>query len=262
MKKLSYKVRAAGLSDIGLVRQVNQDMWAEIPEFGLYILADGMGGHLAGEVAAMEAVNTFCEAMRLYFAESEGEKSLENVRQEIEATITRVNLHVYKMGLAKREYRGMGTTFCCLYFHNQGLIHAHVGDSRIYRLRHHTLSQLTKDHSLLSELLDIGELNESQSQEFLYKHIITKAVGTEEVIEPSVQISDVEERDLYLICSDGLSDLVTSNIIESILVSTSSIENAALALVDAAKEKGGHDNITVVVIAIGEEADHGSHLSG
>lgn len=256
---MPYKIQAAGLSDVGLVRQVNEDVWAEIPELCLYVLADGMGGHRAGEVAASQAVSTFCEKMRKFFAEAPPNVSLGQMRREVEHAIGLVNSHVYNMGLENRDLRGMGTTLCCLHFHYEGLIHAHVGDSRIYRLRSKSLHQLTKDHSLLRELVDIGEINEQQAHEFLYKHIITKAVGTEEVVDPSVHVSDVEKNDVYLICSDGLSDLMPANLIESILVNASTVEEAAENLVACAKEKGGHDNITVVVIAVEEVAD-GEHL--
>lgn len=260
-RHLPYEIQAAGLSDVGLVRQVNEDVWAEIPELSLYVLADGMGGHRAGEVAASQAVTFFCEKMRDFFREAPKNVSLGQMRREIEHVIGLVNSHVYHMGIKNRELKGMGTTLCCLHFHQEGLIHAHVGDSRIYRLRRSALHQLTKDHSLLRELVDIGEINEKQAQEFLYKHIITKAVGTEEFVEPSVHVSDVEKNDVYLICSDGLSDLLPADTIESVLVSTPNVKDAAEKLVAYAKVKGGHDNITVVVIAV-EEVSGEEHISG
>jgi len=243
---MSYRLSVCGLSDIGLVRENNEDVWAELPGRQLFVLADGMGGHKAGEVAAAQAVASFCERMEQHF--SEEPLDLQRARKAVEEAIVHINYVIHKMGMEDYELRGMGTTFCCLYFHKEGVIYGHVGDSRIYRVREGELEQLTKDHSLVRELVDMGQLDEEQAKEFVYKNIITQAVGTEPLVEPAVLTQSVKEGDLYMMCSDGLTDHVSDKEIENLLKSEVSVMKKAENLVHAAKEKGGHDNITVVLL--------------
>ena len=172
------------------------------------------------------------------------------MRFAIKSGIELVNQIIYEMGRGDEILLGMGTTLCCLHFHEEGIIYAHVGDSRIYRLRNDKLSQLTKDHSLLRELVDKGSISESDSKEFAYKNIITKAVGTEPYVTPTVQTADYRDDDLYLMCSDGLTDLISKHEIETILKENADLKICAEALVQAAKDKGGFDNITVVLLKL------------
>lgn len=237
---MPYNILAFGLSDIGLVRQNNEDVWAELPDIRFFVLADGMGGHQAGEIAAREAVNALCGIVEKKFkAHHRHPLSLLDAQAIIQRAIEQVNSHVYKMGRADDELRGMGTTLCCIYFHEKGVVYAHVGDSRIYRWREKKLTQLTKDHSLLRELVDLGQLSEHQAGDFLYKNIITKAVGTEPKVEPSVHTTEVVPHDIYLICSDGLSDLLTLQQIEKIINKTHSLQDCAKELIKSAKAEGG-----------------------
>ena len=245
-----YKITAIGLSDIGLVRQNNEDVWAQIPKRNLFVLADGMGGHQAGEIAARETVQTLCDAILKGLDIEDEEISLEEARHLVIDSIEEVNTHVYKMAKKDLELRGMGTTLCCLLFHAKGLIYGHVGDSRIYRLRNKRLFQMTKDHSLMRELLDLGQLNERHAGEFQYRNIITKAVGTESSVDPSVRISPLNDGDIYMMCTDGLSDLLSKDELETIMNSAHNLGEAAHKLVQAAKDKGGHDNITLVLAKV------------
>lgn len=244
-----YTVLATGLSHIGLVRQNNEDVWASVPEIGLYILADGMGGHQAGEVAARETVNQLARVIKKKIA-SLHPQSLSDVRDFVRRAVIHVNALIYKMGRSKSQLRGMGTTLCCLLFHPKGLVLAHVGDSRIYRLRGSKLDQLTKDHSLLRELVDQGQLTEEQINDFLYKNIITKAMGTESKVDPAVETKRVHEGDIYMMCSDGLSDLLSPEEMIKILTSSKSIDQAAERFIITANQKGGRDNITVLITKI------------
>jgi protein phosphatase len=256
VREIPYNVLAFGLSDIGLVRQNNEDVWAELPGLRFYVLADGMGGHQAGEVAAREAVTALCRIIQDTFAGQTEQIDIEDASAIIENSIEQVNFLVYRLGRSEVELRGMGTTLCCLFFHPKGLIYAHVGDSRIYQLRSGKLRQLTRDHSLLRELVDLGQINEQQAGDFLYKNIITKAIGTEASVEPSVHhLSEIINQDTYLMCSDGLSDLLSRAEIEDVLTQIPIPEDAAAELVSLAKEKGGHDNVTVVVIKVFENAE-------
>lgn len=261
LKLMPFNIEVCGLSDIGLVRDNNEDLWAEMPQINTYALADGMGGHRAGEVASYQAITVFQQLMGKIFFNRNTQLSLGESRFEIEHVLTLVNTHVYQMGCRDPELRGMGTTFCCLFFHEQGLVYGHIGDSRIYRLRDSKLEQMTKDHSLLRQMVDLGQLDEKGEKEFLYKNIITKAIGTEAYVEPSVYVGDLLVGDIYLMCTDGLSDLVPFEEIERVL-SEGTPEEQASELVKIAKEKGGHDNITVVAIKVREGAHGEKNLSG
>lgn len=245
-----YQVLACGISDIGLVRLNNEDVWAEIADYRFFMLADGMGGHQAGEVASKETVNVLCRLIKKKVGPLMESASIETVCDTLKKAIEHVNLIVYKMGRSQPELRGMGTTLCCLLFHSKGLIFAHVGDSRIYCLRDNRLIQLTKDHSLVRELLDQGQIDNQQASDFMYKNIITKAIGTEPRVHPTVTIKEIQEHDVYLMCSDGLSDLLSADEILEIIEQAPTMQIAAETLVSTANIKGGFDNITVVIVKV------------
>jgi serine/threonine protein phosphatase PrpC len=245
-----YRLLSVGLSDIGLIRQNNEDVWAELPKKRFYVLADGMGGHQAGEVAAREAVEWLCQSIDKNTTLSSKSTSIQEAKDIITEAIEEVNTHIFRMGRQDPDLRGMGTTLCCLYFHPKAVIYAHVGDSRIYRLRGNELLQLTKDHSLLRELLDVGQINARQAGEFAYKNIITKAIGTEHQVQPSVRTTEIIGKDIYLMCTDGLSDHLKFEEIEAILAQRKALKVEARELVDSAKSKGGFDNITLVLVRV------------
>ena len=213
---MSFKVSSCGLSDIGLVRHKNEDVWGEIPDKRVFILADGMGGHRAGDVAARKAVDTLIQVLQneLVGHISSEDNALFAVGARIRLAIEEVNRQVYALGKTDDALRGMGTTLCCLHIHDEGVIFAHVGDSRIYRLREGELEQLSEDHSLLRELVAAGQIREQHAGDFAYKNIITKAIGTEPIVEPSIGVCDAQDGDLFLLCSDGLSDLIPPGDIE------------------------------------------------
>lgn len=243
---VQQEATACGISDIGNVRKNNEDVWANLPEISCYILADGMGGHQAGEIAAKEAVDALCRNLKKQLKSKE--KSLDEAREIIYAAIQGVNSHVYKLGKSVYELHGMGTTLCVLHFHKDKAILAHVGDSRIYREREGKLELMTNDHSLLSELKSLGRMTPSKEEECQFKNIITKAVGTEPTIVPSITIEELKAGDLYLLCSDGLSDLLSIEEMEEVLLASKSLSGSASGLVQLAKQKGGHDNVTVLLV--------------
>ncbi len=246
---MPYKVLEFGISDIGLVRQNNEDYWKSVAGLDFYVLADGMGGHRAGEVASKVAVDALCRLVKESF-EHPKQFSLEDTHSILEVALEQTNEIVYTMGRKDQELRGMGTTLCCLFFHPKGLVFAHVGDSRIYRFRNKKLELLTKDHSLLRELMDLGQLTESQAPEFLYKNIITKAIGTEPEVEPSVRVTEVTHDDIYLMCTDGVSDMLTTEEMEEIINYDTNIENKAKNMITQALKKGGSDNLTIVITKV------------
>lgn len=239
--------KACGISDIGKVRKNNEDVWADLSEINCYLLADGMGGHQAGEVAAKETVDSLCRALRKNLKAKN--KTLDEVLKVVENAIHSVNQHVYKLGRSATELKGMGTTLCLLCLHPEGAIYAHVGDSRIYRLRDQKLKLLTEDHSLFSELSQSGKIGNVERGDFHYKNIITRAVGTEPNLNPSIAVDEIQENDLFLLCSDGLSDLLSLSEMETILNRCPSLSMAASELVSLSKNKGGHDNVTVLLVS-------------
>lgn len=247
-----YRVKVNGLSDVGLVRQNNEDVWEGVPSVGLYVLADGMGGHQAGEVAARETVSLLTRILKKKLVSMGPSASIEECKLLLSKAIIHVNASIFKMSRNNPDFKGMGTTLCCLLFRQEGLIFAHVGDSRIYRLREGELERMTKDHSLLSELIDNGQLDEWQANDFAYKNIITKAIGTEPRMEPVVDSCKVQHNDTYFMCSDGLSDLLSDAEIRIVLESSSSNREAVDQLIREANRKGGNDNITVVIAKVEE----------
>lgn len=247
---MSYKLASFGLSDIGLVRKNNEDYWDEIPNLQFFALADGMGGHRAGEVASKEAIHALMDILNKTIGDSVETLDLSEMHGIIQYAIEYANQTIYKLSTKDIELRGMGTTLCCLLFNPQGLIYAHVGDSRIYRLREGKLDQLTKDDSLLRQLREAGHVRSGSSDGSSYKGIITKAIGTEKTVDPSVHITEIMDQDVYLMCTDGLSDMLKLKEIEKILNSYSDVQVAGKTLVACAKEKGGFDNVTVVLTKV------------
>lgn len=247
---MPYKVSAFGHSDIGLVRQNNEDYWAGLPELHFFVLADGMGGHRAGEVASQEAVTALCDIVKKALGTQRDQMTLDEMHGVMQLAYEEVNAIVYRKSRSNLEYRGMGTTLCSLYFHAQGLISCHVGDSRIYRQRNGVLEQLTKDDSLVREMIDSGRLAEGLANGCMYKSIITKAIGTEPDVEPTVHVSDLHENDVFLMCSDGLSDMLSLEEMQRIIQSKSDVKKCAKELISTAKERGGFDNVTVIVIKV------------
>lgn len=244
---MPYRFSAFGISDIGL-RNNNEDAWELLTDLGFFILADGMGGHKAGEVAAQKAIECLSDLVRKVIGRNKANLSLVEAAAFVRRAIEQVNSAVYKLGRANVTLRGMGTTLCCLYLHEEGVVYGHVGDSRIYCLRQGTLKRLTQDHSLLRDLVDLGQLSEEEAKGFLYKNIITRAIGTDPEVEPSVHTMDIQGDDYFLLCSDGLSDVLSDSLIELIMRACPDPQKCAEQLVEEAKNRGAQDNITVILI--------------
>jgi serine/threonine protein phosphatase PrpC len=225
----------AGISDIGLSRPNNEDVWAALPELGFFALADGMGGHQAGEIAAKEAIEKlFCSF-----------RPSEDPIAALHLAIEQANKTVFEKGRACEQLNGMGTTLCCLYWTSKAVVYAHVGDSRIYRFRNAKLEQLTEDHSLFSRLRLLGK---PPSDTYPYKNVITRAIGTSRKVTPEISLTSFEPNDLFLLCSDGLSDSLTIQDMEKVIQRSDTLQNAASRLIEKAKIKGSSDNITVLLV--------------
>ncbi|MCX6987452.1 MAG: Stp1/IreP family PP2C-type Ser/Thr phosphatase [Chlamydiae bacterium] len=245
-----FEVVSFGISDQGLVRTNNEDVWGSVPTHHFFVLADGMGGHKAGEVAAQEAVSNISMSVRRIFSSILKENfETDHIIQHLHYAMQDANCWVNQLGENNEAYSGMGTTLSCFLLHRSHLIYAHVGDSRIYQYNT-KLRQLSEDHSLKNHLLKKGKLTIENMNRYPYKNRITKAIGTQDIVSPDIDFIRVEEGDVFFLCSDGLTDLLSDDEITKILEITPCVEECSKNLVVKAKEKGGRDNITVVMIKI------------
>ncbi len=245
-------IKVVRLTDVGLLRDHNEDAVASDLSIGLLVLADGMGGYRAGEVASEIAVLTLTaeitEAMRKHDAKNKLLVGYLPESQMLLDAVANANAAIYQISEEQPQCAGMGTTLVVAIFANNKLVVGHIGDSRMYRLRGETLTQITEDHSLLQEQLNSGLITPEQAKVSNNKNLVTRALGIDPEVELELQEFDVEVNDLYLMCSDGLSDLVEDDAILKILLDANgNIEFAASQLVQAANEQGGKDNISVVI---------------
>ena len=237
-------MKAFCITDVGQNRSMNQDfVFASETPVGnlpnLFVVADGMGGHRAGDTASRDTVGTLIESVR---------KSREtNPIKIIRTAVEEANRRVYEKSREDENLAGMGTTVVVAVIEGRYLYVANVGDSRLYLIREH-IRQVTKDHSLVEEMVRLGELTEEQARNHPDKNVITRAVG----VYPEVRIDffdeDLEGEDTILLCSDGLSNMVTDDAMEGIVKSCKNLQEAALRLIETANENGGRDNIAVVLV--------------
>lgn len=245
-----------GVSDVGQMRDHNEDHIAWDKDLGLVIVADGMGGHNAGEVASEIAVNSIQEALRdVLDPDMQVSHNIE-LRDAVREAICYANDEINREARENFAYNGMGTTIVMNLFHGDQIISAHVGDSRSYRLRDDKLEQLTTDHSLVQEMVDNGYLSEEEAQLSASRNLITRALGIAETVDVDVNEQQVAYGDIYIMCSDGLTDLVTDDEILTLLrdyrseTNGCNLEGATNALVALANDKGGKDNISVVMVCL------------
>ena len=246
---------AAAKSDVGRKRHGNEDNFCLAPDIGLFVVADGMGGHAAGEVASRLAVDTIQEWVAKCLSGSDAAivGTPEPMRSR-EASflldgIQSANRIIYETAQSRPEYAGMGTTVVSALAVNDHVALAHVGDSRIYRVRGEQIVQLSRDHSLVQQQVDRGIISAREAQGSQYKHLITRALGLEESVEVDLVEQPVLPGDLLLLCSDGLSDLLEDEEMLAIVRDhADNLEKACQVLVDRANYKGGDDNITTLLI--------------
>lgn len=245
----------AGLTDPGRQRHHNEDYVALHPEVGLAVLADGMGGHNAGEVASRLAVDAIIQHC-LHAMATEPEpvaghtpKTCSHEQSALHTAVEAANTAIHEMARHNPECAGMGATVVAAVFHDDNLCVAHVGDSRLYRFRNGRLQLLTEDHSVVQELLNRGLLTPEQARQSVSKNLVTRALGVDVRVQTDLSTHATEAGDLYLLCSDGLNDVLTDAQIESLLVAHGAKpEVAARRLVDAVNQAGGPDNISVILV--------------
>jgi serine/threonine protein phosphatase PrpC len=261
-------LEVAALTDVGSVRQYNEDSIAVDLVHGVLALADGMGGHRAGEVASRMATETLLAGL----ATAAGRFD-ENQRQHapllaLGQSINRANHSIHEAGRLDTRYRGMGTTLAAAVFHDNRVILAHVGDSRIYRVRDRRLALLTRDDSLLRDQVELGVISAAEARQSHNRSLVTRALGIEARVTAHIVDEVVSPGDIYLLCSDGLNDLVEDADIELIVASLQgNLPLAASHLVQAAKDNGGYDNVSVILAKVKEvfPSSHGGwlgHLKG
>jgi protein phosphatase len=245
---LSYDFFA--VSDPGRTRSNNEDSVAVDEGPGIAVLADGMGGYNAGEVASQMATGFIKTELGRWLTEAAGTASDADVRRAMDICVDNANRAIFNAANANPQCAGMGTTLVVGVFREQRLLLGHVGDSRAYRLRQGRLQQLTHDHSLLQEQIDAGLLTPEQAAFSANKNLVTRAVGVEDTVLLETHVHDLLPGDLYLLCSDGLSDMLDDETIAQLLGAHEPLDDVGGALVDAANDAGGKDNISVVLVRV------------
>ena len=256
---MASKLAFAAKTDVGLKRTNNEDNFAVIQSAGLYVLADGMGGHASGQVASTMCVSHvaqyICEMARqpgfkLSFP-TKPEWSFE--AKLLANAIMYANERVFIQSCKDRSMEGMGTTVTAIFNAPHGLVLAHVGDSRIYRVRKGEITQMTRDHSLMNHLIDKGELRPEDAANFANKNVILRAIGLKDEVEVDIKEVPREKGDIYMMCSDGLSDLVSDSMICKTIAEAHTLDDACSSLIGLALKAGGKDNVTVVCVSVEEE---------
>jgi len=247
------KLTIYGETDVGQLREHNEDFIGWDAHLGLILLADGMGGHNAGEVASELAVSSIRDALQDVLGPDIASSNMIDFNDAIREAIVYANDEIIRMANERLECAGMGTTIVVTLFHGDRVIIANVGDSRMYRLRDKALSQLTTDHSLVQEMLDNGYISEEEAQLSASRNLITRALGIADQVDVDVAQDTVQNGDTYLLCSDGLTDLVTDQeILQLLLLSNDDLKTGCTQLIALANEKGGKDNISVILISLQE----------
>ncbi|MGE5707292.1 MAG: Stp1/IreP family PP2C-type Ser/Thr phosphatase [Bacteroidota bacterium] len=233
-------LRVGSLTDVGKVREINQDCFSTDLDSGLFLVADGMGGHLAGEKASRRAVETICEQM----AEAE-EHSLETLQRAIQEA----NRQIVSQSLQDPSMRGMGTTVTAVIAKEADLFFGHIGDSRAYLIRRNQIEQVTEDHSVVAQLLRARAITPQEAQRHPYRNVITRCLGMQMEIEADTRHVRWQKGDRILLCTDGLSGLVSDEEMAEIAGLAEDPQAACDQLVNLALDRGGYDNVTVVLLA-------------
>lgn len=231
-----------GLTDTGLVRSVNQDSYyIDDPKGRFFIVADGMGGHAGGQEASQIAT----KQIQSYLEENwESDQSSQFLLQE---AIELANQSILEDQSAHPERADMGTTVVILLFRER-VCCAHIGDSRLYRLRESKLEQITEDHTWVGLALRSGEINKEQAKVHPWRHVLSQCLGRKELLGVDFQEIDIQSGDRFVLCSDGLTEEVADDLIDTFLGESATCEEAAIELVEAAKKAGGSDNVTVIIV--------------
>jgi protein phosphatase len=253
---LTQVLEIASCTDPGMVRSHNEDSIAADAANGLVVLADGMGGYNAGEVASGMATTVIVTEMQQILANATPYQIDPRTNQEIAKRLVReqvlkANSSIYQAAQSQPQYAGMGTTLVVALFYDNRVLVAHLGDSRLYLLRQGKFKQVTRDHSLLQEQIDSGLISPEQAKHAQHKNLVTKALGIDPSVEPEIHEYPAKPGDLYLLCSDGLCDMVEDEDISMTLQALGgNLKLAAQQLVQMANDNGGRDNVSVILVRV------------
>jgi protein phosphatase len=240
-------LRAAASTHVGLRRRVNEDRYALAPDLGLYLVADGMGGHTAGQIARQLAAEASLRAVETL------QGATVSPSEKLRHAVACANREIFNQARMQPELQGMGTTLVCLLASEGRAALAHVGDSRAYLIRSGRIRQLTDDHSLVGELLRRREISEDAAREHPHRHVLTRALGVRPSVEPDLAEISPQAGDLFVMCSDGLTNHMRDEEIGAAI--EGDLQSACDALVDLANRRGGEDNTTVVIVRFEKEEE-------
>ena len=256
---LANALEIASATDPGMVRAHNEDSIASDAAKGLVVLADGMGGYNAGEVASGMATTVITTELKQILEEHPPYAADPNTgtpiaQRLLQSQISKANTSIYHASQSQPKYSGMGTTLVVALFYDNKMTVAHIGDSRLYRLRADKFEQVTKDHSLLQEQIDSGLITPEQAKQSANKNLVTRALGIDSMVEPEIHDYNTQVQDIYLLCSDGLCDMVKDEDISMTLQALgANLKLAAQQLVQMANDNGGRDNVSVILVRVREE---------
>ncbi len=249
------KIRYAAKTDVGMKRTHNEDYFSLIEDEQLFIVADGMGGHASGEVASKLAADTIGEFYQRTSEDEEAtwpykmDRSLSYIENRLVCAIRLANLRIFETASRNLRYKGMGTTLVSSLVCGDKIYVGHVGDSRCYRVRSGGISQLTRDHSLLEDYKEAKpDMTPEEEANFPHKNVITRALGMRDTVQVDISVHQIESGDVYVLCSDGLSGMVTDDEINGMVGTSESLERAVAELVDGANRAGGTDNVTTLLL--------------
>ncbi len=248
------RITSCGMTDVGMKRTNNEDAYLINDELNLFVVCDGMGGHVGGELASSIAVNTVEEVLSTIEADPAAElpdDPIEATREKIRYAIRLAGKRIYEKAVAEPDFKGMGTTALVLLVDNGNAFVAHVGDSRAYVVRDDLIEQLTEDHSLVNEKIRAGVLTPNEAKNHKLRNIITRSLGYQEDVDVDIQVRAVRRNDTFMLCSDGLSNLVDTGEMGEVVRSMSP-QAAARRLVEQACDRGGDDNITTIICRVEE----------
>ncbi len=250
----SLRIEVAGETNVGMKRNHNEDNFSVLEESGLYIVADGMGGHASGEVASKMAVDSLQEFFTATASDPERtwpykmDRSKGYEENRLITGIKLANLRIYESAQRDARQRGMGTTIVTVFAVESGVYIAHVGDSRVYRVRDKKIEQLTEDHSLLNDYIKMKRLTAEEIANFPHKNVIVRALGMKDTVKVDSRFEQPQENDIIILCSDGLSGPVSDAEMLDITLSASDLKTGAAKLIERANANGGPDNITCVLV--------------
>ncbi|WP_342380261.1 Stp1/IreP family PP2C-type Ser/Thr phosphatase [Myxococcus stipitatus] len=247
------RIEVAGSTHVGMKRNHNEDNFLMLPDEYLFIVADGMGGHSSGEIASRIAVDELGEFYKMTSKDQDStwpfkmDKQRNYDENRLATGIKLANARIFEKASSESKYKGMGTTIVSVHFASDVAYVGHVGDSRVYFFRAGVLKQITEDHSLLNDYLKAKKLSPEEVENFPHKNVIVRALGMKEAVQVDVSRVEPQPGDVFLLCSDGLSGMVTDPQMQEILGRTPELDKACSQLIDMANAAGGNDNVTCVL---------------